>query len=61
MENKNKERPTKDLKIDDSQLSEDDKKESGFKAPMTALIVCGVIALLMIVCIIVILVLNNAK
>jgi type IV secretory pathway component VirB8 len=58
---KQEERATKDLEIDESQLSDEDKKEAGFKGPIGALIVCGIIAVLMIVCIIVIVVLNNAS
>lgn len=61
-ENKNEqERPTKDLKIDESLLSEEDKQETGLKGPISALIVCGVLIVLIIICIIVILVLNNGQ
>lgn len=52
MEEKN--RPTKDLKVDDSLLTEEQKRESGYHFPWWILIVCGVIAVLMIACIIVI-------
>ncbi len=49
------ERPTKDLKVDESLLSEEDKEELHKRTfPLGLLITMGVVALLMIACIIVI-------
>ena len=50
------ERPTKDLKVDESLLSEEDKEELHKRSfPLGLLITMGVVVLLMIGCIIVIL------
>lgn len=42
------------LKIDESQLSEEEKQEVGYHIPWFLLIICGIIIVLMIICIIVI-------
>lgn len=56
MENKEelKERPTKELEIDESLLTEEQKVEKKFSAPWGILIFCGVIAIAIIVLIIII-------
>ncbi len=53
-ENKEEVRKDKDLEIDQSLLTPEEKKEQGYHFPIVPLIVCGVILVLMIVCIIVI-------
>ena len=49
---KNKKVEEEKLEIDESLLSEEEKKEMGFHFPLWPLILIGVIVLLMIVCII---------
>ena len=52
-------RPTSELHVDYSQLSEEDQKENKVEVPWKWLLFVGIIATLMIACIIVIVVLNN--
>lgn len=55
------EREDKDLEIDQSLLTEEEKKGQGYHFPLVPLIVCGAIAVLMLICIIVIICLSNAR
>ena len=49
---KNKKVEEEKLEIDESLLSEEEKKEMGFHFPLWPLIMIGIIVILMIVCII---------
>ena len=49
---KNKKVEEEKLEIDESLLSEEEKKETGFQFPLWPLIMIGIIVILMIVCII---------
>ena len=46
--------PTKDLEIDETQLTEEDRKEIGFHVAKIPLIIMVVLVVLIIVCVIVI-------
>ncbi len=53
-------RPTKELKIDESLLDDEQKEElHRHPFPISAFIIVGVISLLMIACIVVIIILNR--
>ena len=63
MKKKNKEiegRPTKELKVDESLLSDEDREELHTKSfPLSIIIFIGVIVLLIALCIVMIVLLNN--
>lgn len=53
-------RPTKELQVDESLLSEEDKEELHTKSfPLSIIIFIGVVVILIAICILIILLVNN--